>query len=59
VFPAPRQGSVVVQVRQGAGWRPVTRASLDAAGLYDLQAPAPGTYRVVYGKLAGPAVTVS
>jgi stage II sporulation protein D len=59
VFPAPRRGSLVVQVRQGAGWHPVTRASPDAAGLYDLQAPAPGTYRVVYGTLAGPAVTVS
>ncbi len=59
VFPAPRRGSVVVQVRQGAGWHAVTRAVIDGAGLYDLQAPAPGTYRVVYGTLAGPAVTVS
>ncbi|HEY8765109.1 MAG TPA: SpoIID/LytB domain-containing protein [Solirubrobacteraceae bacterium] len=59
VFPAPRRGSVVVQVRQGAGWRAVTRAVIGGAGLYDLQAPAPGTYRVVYGTLAGPAVTVS
>ncbi|MEA2158496.1 MAG: hypothetical protein QOD66_876 [Solirubrobacteraceae bacterium] len=59
VFPAPRRGSLVVQVRHGAGWRQVTRASIGAGGLYDLQAPAPGTYRVLYGTLAGPAVTVS
>ncbi|MGI8863575.1 MAG: SpoIID/LytB domain-containing protein [Solirubrobacteraceae bacterium] len=59
VFPAPRRGSLVVQVRHGAGWRAVTHTTIDAAGRYDLQAPAPGTYRVVYGTLAGPAVTVS
>jgi hypothetical protein len=41
------------------GWRTVAVARLDARGRYGAALPSAGVYRVVYGGLAGPAVTVS
>jgi stage II sporulation protein D len=69
VFPAPapaaanakdgRGATVAIQVSAGHKWRTVSHARLSAAGTYTATLSGPGTYRVVYQGLAGPAVTVS
>ncbi|MBV9799128.1 MAG: hypothetical protein JO039_13860, partial [Solirubrobacterales bacterium] len=64
VFPAPpperTQGATVaIQASAGHRWRTLTHARLGAGGTYAVTVPAPGTYRVVYRGLDGPAVSVS
>ena len=64
VFPAPpaertQAATVAIQVSVGHGWRTLTHARLGAGGTYAVTVPAPGTYRVVYRGLDGPAVSVS
>jgi stage II sporulation protein D len=54
---SPRQ--IEVQARDGrAGWRTVAVTRLGPGGRYGAVLPSAGVYRVVYGGLAGPAVTV-
>jgi stage II sporulation protein D len=51
---------VEVQARDGHdGWRTVAVARLGTGGRYGAALPSARVYRVVYGGLAGPAVTVS
>ncbi len=64
VFPAPpaertNGATVAIQVSAGHRWRTLTHARLGAGGTYAVTVPAPGTYRVVYRGLDGPAVSVS
>ena len=56
--PAPAHSKIAVQLRTRHGWRTVIRARVGAGGAYDAALPGPGTYRVVYGGLSGPSVTV-
>ncbi len=58
IFPTRKGISLVVQ-RLGAHgrWSTVHSAALGTGGGYDVQLPAAGTYRVVYGGLDGPAVS--
>jgi stage II sporulation protein D len=58
VYPAPAHGKIAVQLRTRHGWRTVIRARVGAGGAYDTALPSSGTYRVVYGGLSGPSVTV-
>jgi stage II sporulation protein D len=58
VFPARAGDPVTIQVRGPGGWKNVASARLDAGGTYSLQVPGPGTYRIVYAGLNGPAVNV-
>jgi len=57
IFPAPRAGTVVEVQRLERGWRTVARIRLSAAGGLRVAVGA-GRYRVAYGPLSGPAVTV-
>ena len=54
-----RTGSRVRLQRLTAGrWETVRRGRILAAGRYEIAAPQPGEYRVVYGEDAGPSVRV-
>lgn len=58
VFPA-RQGTLLtIQIHTGQGWRPSSKVRLGVGGRYAVQLPAPGTYRVSYRGVNGPAVLV-
>jgi stage II sporulation protein D len=58
VFPLDRGERLAIERRTRHGWRTVLHTRLAADGTYDTGLPGPGTYRVVVGGLAGPAVTV-
>jgi stage II sporulation protein D len=58
IFPAGRGAAFTVQVRGSRGWRTILRSRLGAGGTYAVALPGAGTYRVVYGGLDGPAVSV-
>ena len=53
----PRRASVAIQVAAGGRWKTIRWAAVSAAGRYGTQVPA-GRYRIVYGALDGPTVTV-
>jgi stage II sporulation protein D len=59
VFPAQNGARLTIQVWTRGAWRTVGRSRTGPGGSYDVQLPGAGTYRVVYGALAGPAITVS
>ncbi len=59
VFPAPTHGRATIQLSTRRGWRTVLHARIGRGGAYDTALPGPGTYRIVYRGLYGPAVTVS
>jgi stage II sporulation protein D len=59
VFPAAKRSSVAIQLRTRRGWRTVLHARIAAGGAFASALPGPGTYRVVYRGMSGPAVTVS
>jgi stage II sporulation protein D len=60
VFPGPpHRGTVLLQALvRGHGWRDVGSGPVSARGQYDVAVPGPGTFRVVYAGLDGPAVKV-
>jgi stage II sporulation protein D len=60
VYPAPRVGVrlSVQQTVRGRGWRTIATTPVGAGGRFAVKLPGTGTYRVVYGGLAGPAVPV-
>jgi stage II sporulation protein D len=58
VFPAPSKAAATVQEQSGRAWKSVLQLKLGAGGKYSVTAPGAGTYRVVYGGLNGPSVTV-
>jgi hypothetical protein len=57
---SPRQVEIQeMQARDArGGWRTVATTRLGRGGRYGATLPGPGVYRVVYGGLAGPAITV-
>jgi stage II sporulation protein D len=57
VYPARPGASVLVQSRRRRGWRAAFRLSVGRDGSYQA-ALAPGTYRIVYGQVDGPAITI-
>jgi stage II sporulation protein D len=57
LFAAPKHGSVAVQRQSRHGWRTVAHARL-RHGSYDTELPGPGTYRIEYRGINGPAVRV-
>jgi stage II sporulation protein D len=59
VFPGRRGAGIAVQIRTARGWRTVSRPRLGLGGAYAVHVGKPGTYRVVYRGLKGPAVHVS
>jgi SpoIID/LytB domain protein len=59
VYPARPGGRVAVQERGSHGWKTVAHVSVRSDGAYGLRVPGPGTYRVVYRGIDGPAVAVS
>jgi stage II sporulation protein D len=58
VFPAIPKVTAAVAERSGRSWTTVAQVTLGAGGKYSVAAPGPGTYRLVYGGLNGPSVTV-
>jgi stage II sporulation protein D len=59
VFAAAKGAGFAIQLRTAHGWRTVSRAALGPGGTYAVRVGNPGTYRVVYRGLSGPAVHVS
>jgi SpoIID/LytB domain protein len=60
IFPAPpgKGVSFTVQLLGSHGWRTAASAKTGAGGVFAVQLPAPGTYRIVFRGLDGPAVGV-
>jgi stage II sporulation protein D len=58
VFPASKGTRIAVQQFAHRGWRTVLHTRLRAGGTFDTGVPGPGSYRIVYRGLSGPAVTV-
>jgi stage II sporulation protein D len=58
VFPAPRSGTVAIQLERGHRWVTVARAPLGAGGTFAAGLARAGTYRVAYAGIAGPSVAV-
>ncbi len=56
IYPAPAGSPVWVQSRRRGGWRTIGRASATSGGAFTAPVPGPGTYRVRYSRLSGPAV---
>jgi stage II sporulation protein D len=56
--PAPRRGRFVLERQRGGKWRRVASARTGRDGRYRVRVPRRGTYRVVAGSVAGPAVRV-
>jgi stage II sporulation protein D len=59
IFPVQSGAQVQIQQHSSGSWHTVTRCSLQTDGSYQAPLPGPGSYRVVYRGLDGPAVTVS
>jgi stage II sporulation protein D len=58
VFPARQGVTVTIERKTRRGWRAVGRTKTRHGGGFDVPVPGPGTYRIVYQGLYGPAVTV-
>jgi stage II sporulation protein D len=57
ISPARTGDWAPVQVLRGGAWRLAVDAQIGRGGRYAVRLPGPGTYRVVYGQDAGPAIT--
>jgi stage II sporulation protein D len=57
IFPA-RAGARVTVQRRHDGWETVARAQERPSGVYSVAVRSPGTYRVLYGTVVGPEVTI-
>ncbi len=58
IFPAGRHAEVTVQRLGARGWTRVARGPIAAGGRYAVPVPVPGAYRVRYGGVIGPEITV-
>jgi stage II sporulation protein D len=58
VFPVAKREVVVVQVWHRQGWHTLQRARVEAGGGYQAQVKDVGRYRVLYGGVAGPTITL-
>jgi SpoIID/LytB domain protein len=59
IMPARAGATLTIQRSGSGGWQTAAHTTVGPGGSYGLQLPGPGTYRVVYGSLYGPAVAVS
>jgi hypothetical protein len=59
VIPAPAGARLTVQLREHGRWRTVAHPALKSGGRFDLALPGRGVYRVRFGDLTSPPVTVS
>ena len=57
IAPARRGAWAHVQVRRGNAWRVAVDTQVGSGGRYSVRLPGRGTYRVVYGRDAGPTFT--
>jgi stage II sporulation protein D len=53
-----RGTAITLQRRDGRAWRTLRRVRVGSQGRYSASVPGPGTYRVVWGDVTGPAVDV-
>jgi stage II sporulation protein D len=58
VFPAAAGSPFAVQLRGSHGWRTYVRSTVGPNGRFMVALALSGTYRAVYGGLAGPAVAI-
>jgi stage II sporulation protein D len=58
VYPVQQGATVVAQLDEASGWANVASAEVTAAGTYVIPVPSAGTYRVAYGGVNGPNVSV-
>jgi stage II sporulation protein D len=56
VYPAPRSGTVSVQVASGGSWQTVAHPAIGASGIYRATGLTRGHYRIGYAGLTGPTV---
>jgi stage II sporulation protein D len=57
VVPARAGAPITIQVRRGGSWRTAVETTISTkGGRYRAALPGPGIYRVVYARVAGPAV---
>jgi stage II sporulation protein D len=56
VYPAPRSGTVSVQVASGSSWQTVAHPTIGASGAYRATGLTRGHYRIAYAGLTGPTV---
>lgn len=56
VFPGTRGSLLLVQRLAGRRWQTARRAHLGSGGAYRVRVPGAGSYRVLFGGLAGPTV---
>ena len=57
IYPAPRPGVTIAVQQLAHGWHTVSKLALSSIGSFATTV-APGRYRIAYGPLRGPAVTV-
>lgn len=57
IYPAPRAGASIAVQQLAHGWHTVSKLQLSSGGSFATTV-APGRYRIAYGPLRGPAVTV-
>jgi SpoIID/LytB domain protein len=58
VYPAGRGATVSIQALTGKRWHTVRRLRVGSTGSYSARVAAPGSYRVLYGQVAGPTVAI-
>jgi stage II sporulation protein D len=58
IFPATAGARIFVQRRRGLGWDSVASGREEASGAYSVPVPEPGLYRILYGTVIGPQITV-
>ncbi|HTX33245.1 MAG TPA: SpoIID/LytB domain-containing protein [Solirubrobacteraceae bacterium] len=58
VYPAGRGAVVSIQIWGGKHWRTVKTLRLRDNGTYRVEVAAPGSYRALYGQVAGPTVAL-
>lgn len=58
VYPGTKGATLSLQKLAGRHWRAADSVRLGAGGSYNVRVPGPGTYRVQFSALTGPAVSV-
>jgi stage II sporulation protein D len=58
IFPAMPGASIFVQRKVGLGWPTVASGKEESSGAYSVMVPKPGLYRIRYGTVIGPEITV-
>ncbi len=58
VFPGAAGARLAVEIQGNRGWQVFAHSTLGSDGRFKVALPAGGTYRAVYGSLAGPGVAI-